>query len=190
MSGFMAGNVFKMMDRDGDGKVYEKELMAYVDKVEEMQSRATTSCVTLTFADNGRGLFELFDSDRDGRLSLRELKQLPHLVDEVGKDGAIAPEHIPLSYLFSLEQGSGGGGPNPYAVFEAMGINADRPAAKGRGPLWFQKMDRNRDGDVSRREWLGSEALFRRIDTDGDGLISLEEALRYEETLKQGKQLR
>ena len=37
-------------------------------------------------------------------------------------------------------------------------------------------MDRNRDGDVSRREFLGKAADFRTIDADGDELISREEA--------------
>jgi hypothetical protein len=41
-------------------------------------------------------------------------------------------------------------------------------------------MDRNRDGDVSRREFLGSDEEFRRIDSDGDGLISVEEAERFD----------
>jgi EF hand len=49
-----------------------------------------------------------------------------------------------------------------------------------KGPLWFRKMDKNRDGDVSRREWLGSEEMFRQIDRDGDGLISAEEADRFD----------
>ena len=37
-------------------------------------------------------------------------------------------------------------------------------------------MDRNGDGYVSRREWLGPEELFHKLDADGDGLISPEEA--------------
>jgi hypothetical protein len=41
-------------------------------------------------------------------------------------------------------------------------------------------MDRNRDGDVSRKEWLGTEETFKEIDTDGDGLISVEEAEAYD----------
>ena len=46
------------------------------------------------------------------------------------------------------------------------------------GPLWFRKMDRTRDGDVSRREFLGSDEDFRKLDADGDGLISSKEAER------------
>jgi hypothetical protein len=37
-------------------------------------------------------------------------------------------------------------------------------------------MDRNRDGDVAWREFLGPREAFARIDADGDGLIDAGEA--------------
>jgi hypothetical protein len=37
-------------------------------------------------------------------------------------------------------------------------------------------MDRNGDGFVSRREFIGTRAAFDRLDRDRDGLISPEEA--------------
>ena len=54
------------------------------------------------------------------------------------------------------------------------------PQVAPRGPLWFRKMDRNGDGDVSRKEWLGTPEQFDAIDTDRDGLISADEAEAYD----------
>ena len=51
---------------------------------------------------------------------------------------------------------------------------------EGKGPVWFRKMDRNADGDVSKAEFLGDAADFARIDANGDGLISLDEALAFD----------
>ena len=58
-----------------------------------------------------------------------------------------------------------------------------RPGAKPvspRGPAWFQKMDRNGDGYVSHREFLGPLENLRLLDRDGDGLLSPDEAGRLE----------
>ena len=60
-------------------------------------------------------------------------------------------------------------------------------AGSSAGPLWFRKMDRNRDGDVSRKEFLGSEAEFRKIDANGDGLISADEANRYDAAVRNAR---
>jgi hypothetical protein len=37
-------------------------------------------------------------------------------------------------------------------------------------------MDRNHDGEVSLREFLGPISVFRRLDTNGDGRLDLHEA--------------
>jgi hypothetical protein len=45
-------------------------------------------------------------------------------------------------------------------------------------------MDRNQDGYVSRREFLGPTELFGKLDLDGDGLLSPVEAERLATLLK------
>ena len=37
-------------------------------------------------------------------------------------------------------------------------------------------MDRNGDGDVTLKEFLGDEVQFRKLDTNGDGFIEPKEA--------------
>ena len=42
--------------------------------MESFRKLAEKSCVSLTVANKGKGLFELLDTDGDGRLSVRELR--------------------------------------------------------------------------------------------------------------------
>jgi Ca2+-binding EF-hand superfamily protein len=39
----------------------------------------------------------------------------------------------------------------------------------------FERADRNRDGEIARREWTGTTAAFKRMDEDGDGIITRDE---------------
>ena len=55
-------------------------------------------------------------------------------------------------------------------------MSANRAGDSAAGPVWFQKMDRNHDGDVSRREFLGPRDQFDRLDRDDDGLIDAAES--------------
>jgi Ca2+-binding EF-hand superfamily protein len=78
-----------------------------------------------------------------------------------------------------------GPGSNPYQIVRTPypQSNQPRPVAT-LGPLWFRKMDRNGDGDVSRREFLGTPEEFKKLDLDGDGYISLEEAIKADEKMR------
>jgi Ca2+-binding EF-hand superfamily protein len=163
----------RFADRDGDGKVSEKELNGYLNLLDQ-----GVGCTTsLTITNNGRGLFAILDANGDGRLSLRELRTAwsrlaPY---DRGKKGYVTRSDIPLQFDVTVGAGQFG---NVYATpaggAYGMGGTVRRPSTAG--PVWFRKMDRNGDGDVSPREFLGTREDFKRIDTDGDGLISAEEA--------------
>jgi Ca2+-binding EF-hand superfamily protein len=189
-SGFFRAT-FALMDRDGDGMLFEKEMLAYVDQVEKLRKQASRSCLALTVVDQGKGLFEMIDGGGDGRLSVREIRQMVKLIDTLDRDGdkALTLTEVPRRYKGSFDLGSSVSGNTGARAFAVRLVGEiPRPAPPlAKGPLWFRKMDRNRDGDVSPREWLGTEQEFKKIDTDNDGLISLDEAERYDK-LKRAKE--
>jgi Ca2+-binding EF-hand superfamily protein len=176
--------LLRLADRDGDGRVSEKEFAAYLD----LQEKSLAASTLLTAVDRGRTLFEMLDTDHDRRLGLRELRAAWERMapwDRDG-DGCISMSEIPRQYELTVSQGLLKPGPGEFAAggFSSRMAFGARPVAPKRGPVWFQKMDRNGDGDVSPREWLGTLEEFRRIDTDGDGLIDADEAARYDAQMR------
>jgi Ca2+-binding EF-hand superfamily protein len=165
----------EVIDRDGDGKIYLKELIEFADR----QQEAARSRLVVTTADQGRAIFGILDLDRDRRLGAREVMRT---VDRVmswdgNGDGRVSPDEIPYHFQVNIARsglpGLTGGG---MAAPSPRSMSAGPVAANPVGPDWFQKMDRNHDGDVSRREFLGPRDQFDRLDRDKDGLIDADEA--------------
>jgi Ca2+-binding EF-hand superfamily protein len=160
--------LFPLLDADGDGKLFQKEVDAYIEKIAPLMETSMTGCLFVPIGEAGRGLFNYLDTNQDSRLGLRELRRLPELLQNLDRngDGYLQRDEVPQPYQIAAQQGPRAGAPARM-----------RPAAvPTRGPLWFTNMDRNADGDISRREFLGSEDDFRRLDSDNDGLISVSEA--------------
>jgi Ca2+-binding EF-hand superfamily protein len=170
----LARDTFALLDSDGDGKLFEAEALAWFDQRET----SARSRVVLTISDQGRDLFEILDVNHDGRLSPRELAAAVHrfpLWDAEG-DGELDAEEIPNHYRLAFGRGQ--------SALPALAPGAATSAASGGpalnapppGPSWFQKMDRNRDGEIAPREFLGAPALFKRLDSNSDGILDAAEA--------------
>ncbi len=165
---------FDNWDQDGNGMVYEREILEYYQRQQEpRQHQASIAAVERNFP-----LLAALDGDRDGRLNLQELYGTPQELQELDhdQDGTLERGELPrtIDLVFSRSSYAYQGG--------RRGIR--RPAfnrpngqdAAGSSLDWFQAMDRNRDGVVSRREFLGTERQFRQLDQNGNRFLEESEA--------------
>jgi Ca2+-binding EF-hand superfamily protein len=164
---------FAEMDTDGDGKIVKGEFTSFMNR----QNAAASMRLQLEVSDRGQDLFKVLDTDQDGVLSPRELRNAKDVLiagDKNG-DGSLNGDEIPQFTVFELVRG----------VDDR--VEADAKVARGRsavsvskagtaGPLWFRKMDRNNDGDLSPHEFVGPLEAFQKLDANHDGLIDREEA--------------
>jgi Ca2+-binding EF-hand superfamily protein len=169
--------IFPQADKNTDGKLTRKELVAWLD----LMAEGNSAFVTVQVEDQGRSLFNVIDVNSDGQLSIREMRNAWERVKPLCKDGkGLEQKELPRILRISLGQGNsffqGGFVAQPFGGQ----MMAGRPARTGPVPAWFTKMDRNNDGDISPKEWLGTDEEFRAIDADGDGLISADEARKFE----------
>ncbi len=169
--------LFDLGDRNADGKLTAEE----VDDAVATLAPLIGCRVEVSVTDHGRGLFELIDTDGDSRLSPRELAAAASVLKALDRnaDGLLDKNEVPRNFVVEAIPSSANAISFNQFYFDAAVFGA--PAAPtvaraNRAPDWFNKMDRNGDGDLSRREFLGPLDLFKKLDADGDGLLSADEA--------------
>jgi Ca2+-binding EF-hand superfamily protein len=163
---------FAVVDLDHDGKISSAEFDAFV----QQRARAGSVQLVLEATDQGSDLFTTLDRNFDRVLTPRELHLAPALLTTEDRDGDGFLGGAEMSYNLVLELSRGGPRAAQNALLNPRASAEPQVKADRKGPAWFLKMDRNRDGDVSLLEFLGSRRVFVELDKDGDGLLSAEEA--------------
>jgi hypothetical protein len=119
---------------------------------------------------DGYPLFRLLDADGDQRITRPEQRQLADLLRDLDRDGdgQLGQSEIPTAIRLAVT-----GGPHVHELLRER-TRAARLRSRERLPVpgWFADMDRNRDGELSRREFLGTSAQFDQFDRDGNDLIN------------------
>lgn len=145
-------------DRDDDGAITKAERDGWLALQHEI-----IKAHLLVSVYSGGGLFEVLDRNHDAALSVRELRNAWRVLEDAGytKDGRVTPANIPSQILLVVSHGY------PIGLTKKTGSDV----------RWFMHMDRNGDGDVSRREFTGDPDAFHMFDVNRDGLISPPEAV-------------
>lgn len=123
---------------------------------------------------DGYPLFRLLDHDNNRQLTLRERRSIDSLLTKLDRnqDGQIDRSERPTGIRLTVTLG-------PFSHQHlAQAVAAQRPhddTSAATAPDWFVGMDRNNDGDLSRREFQGSPTQFAQFDRNDDGLISAAE---------------
>lgn len=163
---------FKDVDANGDGMLMREELTTFV----EFDAIALQARIELMVGEEGKTLFELLDANTDRRLTMREIREgFSRLAGtDRNHDERIALSELESRYRLTFSFGRN-------MEFSPTGNAVTMPTtprlrSQNIGPIWYRRMDRNLDGDISWREFLGNREQFIQLDQNGDELIDLNEA--------------
>ncbi len=170
---------FAAVDADRDSMLTRDELRKHVQESAALSQAA----LVLTVSDEAKTLFEILDKDQDFRLGPREFASASSAIGDYDRDrdGRIATAELRKRFGFEISAARPQFLNDPFTnpnMMQQARQGRVRPATSG--PTWFRKMDRNQDGDLTWREFLGQRTDFSRIDANQDGLIDLNEAVAAE----------
>ncbi len=163
---------FQDVDANADAMLMRDELTTFV----EFDAVAVQTRIELTVSDASKTLFDLLDGNVDRRLTPREIGQGFERLRSIDRnnDQRVAEAELESRYRLTLSLGRN----DLFAgrTSMAMAPTTGRIRTRRDGTAWHQRMDRNQDGDISWREFLGSREQFASLDLDHDGLVDLSEA--------------
>lgn len=173
----LARELFDQIDADGDAKIFGEEMKEFI----RTRGEPVASTCQITVFDDGAGFFSAIDTNGDRRISMREMRYADKTLVTMQRDEAAGLGEMEPARRYRIEFVRG--------VFNPFG-NPDRPMvnpampqpvvqqARPRpvGPVWFQRWDRNNDGDITWREFLGPRDVFEQLDVDRDEMIDPKEA--------------
>jgi Ca2+-binding EF-hand superfamily protein len=173
----LPGREFDDVDFDVNGEITRAEFDAFIEQELYFSQLQLTASVESEI----ESLFDQLDIDKDRRLCPRELRAAavaggPVATDAAGSTpGSNTGEHT-LVFAQSMPRLSSQQFKSERRPGRSSAGRQPVVSAPTEGPLWFRRMDRNQDGDVSWAEFLGTRAAFEGLDRDGDGLIEAREA--------------
>jgi Ca2+-binding EF-hand superfamily protein len=134
---------------------------------------AASDQISIGAIDDGYALLPELDENGDDRFTIRELRTLTERLKSFDRDnnGSIDFDEIVPTYRLCIALG-----PNahePLSVLRQRKALVTEPVT---GPDWFTEMDKNKDLDLTRTEFPGTDEQFQQLDEDGDGLIDVHEA--------------
>ena len=164
-------------DRYASFDVDENDMVTIEEVIAQLALRQSVAAsqIEVHVHDQGDALFHALDVDHDGRLSEREVTTVEQRIAalDTSDDGVLEGDEVPTQLTMLIIRGA-------LEANQATGLPlaAPPPAPSPHAPAWFTQGDFNRDGDISRQEFLGAPEKFGEIDFDRDGFISPEEAAR------------
>jgi Ca2+-binding EF-hand superfamily protein len=134
--------------------------------------------ISLGAVNDGYPLLPEIDPNDDGRFTVRELRELVARLRQFDRnqDGGLTADETPPTIRVCFGLG-------PLVHRELAGIRSiPSPSAAPtiQAPAWFTRMDRNKDHDLTRAEFPGTNDQFQTLDADRDGLVSGQEAADFE----------
>ncbi|MBC7854708.1 MAG: EF-hand domain-containing protein, partial [Pirellulaceae bacterium] len=165
--------LFDLMDADSDEKLFADEMKEYI---RARTGPSATSC-RMNVYDTGYGFFMSLDGNADGRVSVREMRTAAESLAQLERDGkpGVTQKEPVRHFHIEFVRGS-------FQLFGASeSLTAQTPAFQQRrpsGPIWFQRMDRNNDGDLTWNEFLGPREVFHQLDADHDSLLDPQESAK------------